>query len=116
MRWQQPKAAARRRGSAANREAIRQTANGYIVRIYPFGCMGGEPRRLVGKTGMWIVPVILTSPGYGAVGEVGLVAVAANTHEIVSATPRQEAVAALKHLREVHGRALEAAFHQARTV
>lgn len=115
MRLQQPKSktAARRGTSAARRDPIRQAANGHIVRNYPFGCLGGEPRRLVRKTGMWIVPILFTSPGYGAVGEVGLVAVAADTHDVVSATPRPDATAALKQLREAHGDAIEAAFDRA---
>ena len=58
-----------------------QAANGYIVRHYPFGCLGINPRRLVGKNDFWIVPIFLTSPGYGAVGEVGLVAVDALSHQ-----------------------------------
>ncbi|GEM_PF-3387427 len=118
MQVRQPKTktVARRQSSADASATIRQAANGYIVESYPFGCLGGEPRRLVGKHGMWIVPIVLTSPGYGAVGDVGMVAVAARSHEVVGATPRGEVTAAIKKLKEAHSDALEAAFDQARTV
>jgi hypothetical protein len=105
-----------RQRSADGIEAIRQAANGHIVRHYPFGCLGGKPRRLVGKNCMWIVPIVMTSPGLGAVGEVGLVAVAADSHQIVGGTTRREVAAAMKQLREAHGHAVETAFHKARTV
>jgi hypothetical protein len=65
---------------------------------------------------VWIVPILLTSPGHGAVGEVGMVAVSVTASEVVGGTPRREVVAAIKNLRETHADALEAAFHQARTV
>lgn len=118
MRVQQrmTKSATRRRTVTNARQSIREIANGHIVRNYPFGCLGGDPRRLVGKNGMWIVPIIWTSPGFGAVGEVGLVALAAKSQEIVSATPRREVTAAMKQLREAQADALQTAFHRARTV
>src|SRR5262249_5835689 len=100
----------------ARPEAVLRAANGYIVRHYPFGCLGNHPRRLVGKSDFWIVPVFLTSPGFGAVGEVGLVAVDARTNQVVSATERQEVNKAIRHLKETRRDELEAAFHQARTV
>ena len=73
-----------------------------------------ESRRLVGAAEFWIIPVFLTSPGYGAVGEVGLVAVDAVSHKVVSATDRQEVNRAVKHLKEAKHDELEAAFRQAR--
>lgn len=111
-----------RRAGAAERErrrraAVLQAANGHIVRHFPFGCLGGTPRRLVGEKGeLWIVPVVLTSPGYGAVGEVGLVAVDARTGRVVNGSDRHEVARAIKHLKEAKRDALEAAFRQARTV
>ena len=102
--------------SSGNREVILRAANGYIVRHYPFGCLGNNPRRLIGKSDFWIVPIFLTSPGYGPVGEVGFVAVDSRTHQVVSATDRQEVNKAIKHLKEIKRDELEAAFLQARTV
>jgi len=94
---------------------VLQAANGYIVRYYPFGCLGKHPRRLVGATDFWIVPVFLTSPGLGAVGEVGMVAVDARTHEVVGATERREVNRAIKHVKETKRDELDAAFHRSRT-
>ncbi len=118
MQQRKKPVAAPRRRSAHGREqqAVLQSANGFIVRHYPFGCLGKDPRRLVGETECWIVPVFLTSPGYGAVGEVGLVAVDARTHQITGATDRQEVNRAIKQLKEAKRDELEAAFHRARTV
>ena len=106
-----------RRGSQ-NRESkgVLQSANGYIVKNFPIGCLGTKPRHLLGESDFWIVPVFLTSPGYGAVGEVGLVAVDAVTHQVVGATTRQEVNRAIKSLKESKRDELEAAFHEARTV
>lgn len=105
----------RRAGKGREAQAVLQSANGYIVRHYPFGCLGKNPQRLVGATDFWIVPIFLTSPGFGAVGEVGLVAVDACTHQVVSATARPQVNKAIKHLQETKHDALEAAFHRART-
>ena len=118
MRLQQRKTGAveRPHGSKDARERIRQAANAHIVEHYPFGCLGGKPRRLEGKPGVWIVPILLTSPGHGAVGEVGMLAVSVSGQEVVGGTPRREVVVAMKQLRETHANALEAAFHRARTV
>jgi hypothetical protein len=92
-------------------------ANRFIIREYPLGVLGGPPRRLTLKgSEAWIVPVILTSPGYGAVGEVGMVAVDGRTGKIVGSTPREEVAAAGKRLREEKRDELQAAFLRARTV
>src|SRR2546429_1897966 len=71
----------RRGGKDRAHQKVVQSANGHIVSHYPFGCLGGTPHRLVGQSNFWIVPVFLTSPGYGAVGEVGWVAVDARSHQ-----------------------------------
>jgi hypothetical protein len=122
---QKPAAAPRRRGrkdpvvaglrGRATERAL-QAANAYAVRHYPFGCLGNNARRLVGDTDLWIVPIFLTSPGCGAVGEVGLVAVDAQTCQVVGATERHEVNRLITHLKETKRDDLEAAFHQARTV
>ena len=106
----------RRGAKGREAHAVLQSANGYIVRQYPFGCLGKNPQRLVGTTDFWIVPVYFTSPGHGAVGQVALVAVDARTHQVVSATERPEVNRAIKHLKETRRDELEAAFLQARTV
>ena len=92
-------------------------ANRYALRQYPLGILAGTPRHLsLQKSDVWIVPILLTSPGYGAVGEVGVVAVNAQTGKVVGGTPKQEVIAAGKRLREETRDELEAAFHRARTV
>src|SRR5207244_4337964 len=89
-------------------------ANGHIVRHYPIGCLGGTARLLqLGSRELWIVPIMLTSPGYGAVGEVGVVALDARTRAVVGSTPRQEVGVAVQRLREEKHDELEAAFHRA---
>ena len=93
------------------------TANRYVVRQYPHGLLAGTPRRLSLKgSDVWIVPVLLTSPGYGAVGEVGFVAVNARSGQILGGTPKADVIAAGKRLREENQHELEAAFRRARTV
>ena len=65
---------------------------------------------------LWIVPILLTSPGYGTGGEVGVVAIDARTGLVVGSTPRSEVVASAKRLREAKRDELETAFLRARTV
>jgi hypothetical protein len=106
-------------------ERVLRSANGFIVGHYPFGCLGKSPQRLVGNmygtlrdevpSDLWIVPVFFTSPGYGAVGEVGLVAIDARSHQVVGATERRRVNRAIKHLKESKRDELEAAFHRSRT-
>ncbi len=96
-------------------ERVLITANEYIVGQYPIGLLGGPPRLIDKSKKRWVVPIILTSPGYGAVGEVGLVTVEEATGEVAESTPRSEVVAAAKKLRESKGDELEAAFRRART-
>jgi len=98
-------------------EAIVIAASTYIVRHYPIGHLGGTLRSLeLGGRELWIVPIILTSPGYGPVGEVGVVAVDPHTSRVVGSTARAEVVAAAQRLREEKHDDLEAAFRRARTV
>jgi hypothetical protein len=96
-------------------EAVQITANSYCLRHYGIGYSGGTPRRLSFRGAeVWIVPALLTSPGYGVVGEVGLVAIDAATQEVVGATPVEEVRAAGSGLAEAKRDELEAAFRQAR--
>ncbi|MCI0461797.1 MAG: hypothetical protein L0Z62_33010 [Gemmataceae bacterium] len=110
-----PKARSRPPGAE---EAVQIAANAYCLTHYGVRCSGGSPRRLSlrGAEEIWIVPVVFTSPGYGAVGDVGVVAVDAATHDVIGATPRAEVRAAVARLAQEKSDALEAAFRQARTV
>lgn len=110
-----PKGRARRRTAGRDLDAVQVAANSHIVRHYPIGCLGGQPRRLVGKNGdQWMVPIVLTSPGHGAVGEVGFVIVSAGRHQVVGSTEREAVGRAIKLLKESKGDELEAAFHRSR--
>ena len=96
---------------------VLEAANAYIVSHYPFGCLGGTPRRLVLENlHLWIVPIFLTSPGVGPVGEVGVIAVDDLTTQVIGGTERQEVAEAICGLKERKRDDLEAAFLRARTV
>jgi hypothetical protein len=96
-------------------EQARITASEYIVRHYPFGCTGGTAYLLPLAAGdYWVVPIVLTSPGYGAVGAVGIVALNACTGDMVSGTPAEQVRKAVQRLKENKHDALDAAFLQAR--
>ena len=91
------------------------TANEHCIFNYSFGLIGTTPHLLaMADKEAWVVPIVLTSPGFGAVGEVGIVAVDAVTGQVVGSTPRPEVEAAQKSLREVHHDAIEAAFLRAK--
>ncbi|MBI4601994.1 MAG: hypothetical protein HY721_08540 [Planctomycetes bacterium] len=90
-------------------------ANKFILLHYPIGVTGAVPHLLSLPSGeVWIVPVVSTSPGYGVVGEVGIVAVDSRTGAVAGSTPRRELAEALKRLREEKHDAIEAAFLRAR--
>jgi hypothetical protein len=96
-------------------EAAVIAANAHLLLNYVIGLLGGTPYHLsLPESELWIVPMILTSPGYGAVGEVGAIAVDARTAQVVGGTPREEVMAAIRRLREAKHDELEAAFLQAR--
>jgi hypothetical protein len=109
-------------GKRLNRKAITAkqamlSANKFILFHYPTMFTGGLPHRLALPTGdVWIVPLVLTHPDCGIIGEVGSIAVDFFTAEIVGNTARNEAVATGKRLREAKGPALETAFLSTRTV
>ena len=91
-------------------------ASEYCLFHYPTMVTGGIPRRLsLPDSELWIVPVVLTHPDYGVVGEAGVVAIDARTAKVIVSTPRSEVVAGGQRLREAKRSDLEAAFLQART-
>jgi hypothetical protein len=98
-----------------NREKAQIAANAYCLMQYATGYSAGisYPLSLAGRR-LWVVPVLLTSPGYGVVGAVGVVAVDAESGKVVNGTSKSEVVAAAKRLTEGKRDDLEAAFHQAR--
>lgn len=92
-------------------------ANRFILHHYPTLFTGGRPHRLsLPTTDVWVVPIVLTHPEHGILGEVGVVAVEARTGEIIGHTPRAAVVAAGKRLREAGKYAVETALLPARPV
>ena len=92
-------------------------ASRYILFHYPTMFTGALPHRLtLKKLNVWAVPIVLTHPDYGNIGEVGVVAINAATGEVLGATSRNDVVAAGKKLREAKPHDLEAAFLSARAV
>jgi hypothetical protein len=82
---------------------------------YIIGLLGGTPYRLALPDGeLWIVPMMLTSPGYGYVGQVGVIAVDAGTGEVLGGSPKEEVLTAIRLLREEKQHEIEAAFLRAR--
>ena len=106
--------------TAGKRLSARQamvTANKHILFHYPTMFTGGTPRRLVLTQGKWwIVPIVLTHPEHGILGETGVVAVDGASGEIVGSSPRKEVVAAGTRLRKGKGYESEAAILPARTL
>ena len=98
-----------------NREKAQIAANAYCLTQYATGYSAGIPYPLsLAGSELWVVPVLLTSPGYGVVGAVGVVAVDAASGTVVGGTSKREVVAAAKRLTEGKRDDLEAAFHRAR--
>jgi hypothetical protein len=64
---------------------------------------------------VWIVPIVFTSPGYGVVGEVGVVAIDGATKRVLDATPRGDVKAAGARLAREKRDEIAAAFLRART-
>ncbi|MBI4605909.1 MAG: hypothetical protein HY721_28425 [Planctomycetes bacterium] len=103
------------RSRAIAAEKALQSANEFILFHYATGLMGTVPRLVsMADRDVWVVPVVLTSPGFGTVGEVGMVAVDAGDGKVVGSTPRSEVIAAQRRLREKNLDAIEAAFLRAR--
>jgi hypothetical protein len=90
-------------------------ANAYMLINYIIGLIGGTPYRLsLADRKLWIVPIMLTSPGYGHVGQIGVVAVDACTGEVVGGSPKDEVITEIRRLRREKNDELEAAFLRAR--
>jgi hypothetical protein len=114
----QPKKPAKRPAhQAISADQAMLAANKYILFHYPTMFTGAIPQRLRLPTyEVWVVPIVLTHPDHGVVGEAGLVAVDAFSGQILGSTPRAEVVAAGKRLREAKHYDLETAFLPTRTV
>lgn len=95
---------------------VQARANAYCLTTYGDAYVGATPRLLALPSGrLWVVPVMFTSPGYGHVGEVGVVALDGVTLHVLDATPKAEVRAAGARLGREKRDVLDAAFHRART-
>jgi hypothetical protein len=63
---------------------------------------------------LWRVPVVITYPFIGSIGEVGEIMVSASSEEIASHTSLDEMTSRARSLYERHRDSIEAAFSQAR--
>ena len=80
---------------------VQARVNAYCLCTNGDAYIGATPRRLALPSGrVWVVPVMFTSPGYGHVGEVGVLALDGVTLEILDATPKEEVRAASGAFRE----------------
>lgn len=90
------------------------TANQFIVEHLPDRFSAGQPKLVVwGELPLrplWLVPVYLTYPGIGAVGEVGMLAVDGGHPVVVGWTPAQEMESMAHQLYEKKRDEIELAF------
>ena len=74
--------------------------NKHLLFHCPTMFTGAQPRRLtLPDDDLWLVPIVLTHPEYGSLGEVGLVGVDARTGQVLASTPRNEVVTTGRRLR-----------------
>ena len=67
----------------------------YCLFHYPTLYTGGPPKRSpLSDNRAWVVPIILSSPSHGVMGQVGELKIDAYTGEVIAGTDRSEVVAA----------------------
>jgi len=64
--------------------SARRKATGWLASEVGNLLLGGEPALVIGDRTLWRVPVLLTSPERGVVGQIGAVDVDAATGEVLS--------------------------------
>ncbi len=86
-------------------------ANRFIVQNLPDRFSAGLPKKIAFPTRLiWVVPVLLTYPNIGIVGEVGMIAVEEEREAIVGWTPLEEMEELARQLYEEHKDEIELAF------
>jgi hypothetical protein len=104
-----------KRAGKSEMAIVQTAANEYCLRTYGDSFTGGTPWGLSLPAGrVWVVPVVFTSAGYGPVGEVGIVAIEADSLKVMDATPKAEVRSAGARLAREKRHELDAAFHRAR--
>ncbi len=107
-----------RRAKAITASAAMIAVNEYCLLHYGTNFSSGTPVRCSlasPRADLWVVPVMLGSPGYGWVGQVGTVVLDAASGQVVGADPRQQVYAAASRLKEEKRDELKAAFLRARS-
>jgi hypothetical protein len=95
--------------------AIMGVANSFLLWNLPDSYGAGPLERVrVVDSSVWVFPIVLTSPGYGIVGEVGHIAVDSQKAQIVGCTPLDTVQLRGKKCYGRHKEKIEAAFLQAR--
>jgi len=114
QRAKQRSAKAPTESEAANL-AIIGVANSFVLWNLPDSYGAGPLERVqVVNDSIWVFPLVLTSPGYGIVGEVGHIAVDIQRGEVVGCTPLDTVQQRGRKCYERHKEKIGAAFLQAR--
>jgi hypothetical protein len=110
-----PRAGKAFREDDSTRLAAMGVANSFLLWNLPdsYGAGPSERVRIIDDT-IWIFPIVLTSPGYGVVGEVGHIAVEVQKRQVVGCTPLETVQQRGRHCAQRHEEAIETAFLQAR--
>jgi hypothetical protein len=97
--------------------AIMGVANSFLLWNLPDSYGAGPIERVrVVDDSIWVFPIVLTSPGYGIVGEVGHIAVDIPKEQVIGCTPLDTVQQRGRKCYERHKEEIEAAFLQARRV
>ena len=86
-------------------------ANQFIVEYLPDRFSAGLPKLvLLPLRPLWLVPVLLTYPSAGVIGEIGMLAVDGDHPVVVGWTPLEEMENLARQLYEEHRNEIELAF------
>ena len=90
-------------------------ANGFILRHFRDRFMAGPPHIVAWRgTPVWVASILLTYPGRGILGEVGMIAIDARSGAVCANTPEPDLEAAAHRLTRGKWSEIEAVFHSAR--
>lgn len=97
--------------ASVNAEAAKRLANRFILENLPDRFCAGMPRLLqFPLRSVWAVPVMLSYPRIGPVGQTGIVAVDVETGSVTGWTPLTEMKSAAKAIYEEKKAEIKAAF------
>ncbi|HDQ71958.1 MAG TPA: hypothetical protein ENN19_07655 [Chloroflexi bacterium] len=92
-------------------EEARMTANRFIVEQLTDRFSAGEPKLIIFPLRpLWVVPIELSYPNVGNVGDVGMLVVDSERATVVGWTPTEEIENQARQLYELHRHEIEAAF------